>query len=224
MAVNDLQCKFCDTEMKETIYGNYSIRCPYCYRVLKQVSDYGFGPVTPFYICIGSEAVGVVESKGNVYQLKFRDRIIKLAKKHLDAVHEAEDYIVNALKMQIQTVDFPIDIKKGSLYFYGESVGKPYDNYRKIRSVHYDGELLIIKFEQREELIIYHPKDVENSEKELRIGRAAKIKWSYIPSGSFRTIVTHVYQARNNGVWKITNRGEYVTDGNVSEPAVLLTR
>lgn len=105
MVVKDLQCKYCDTEMKETIYGNYSIRCPYCHRLLKHVSDFGFGPITPFHICVGSDAVGVVESNFNKYKLKFQDREIILTKTYFDAVHEAEEYIVNALGMQIPTVE-----------------------------------------------------------------------------------------------------------------------
>lgn len=224
MIIENLQCKYCDTEMKETIYGNYSIRCPYCQRLLKHVSDFGFGPVTPFYICVGSEVVGVVESNYNKYRLKFQGREIILTKTYFDAVHEAEEYIINALGMQIPTVEFPIVIQGGSLFFYGESFGRPYDNFHKIRSSHYDGELLIITFDQWEELFVYHPKDIENSERELRIGSAAKVKWSYIPYGSVRTRVNHVYQVRNGGVWKNTNQGEYVTNGSVSEPAILLTR
>ena len=98
------QCKYCDTKFMEPRYGNYSVRCPYCYRFLLHLSDYGFGPITPFYICVGSEVAGVVECKRNDYKLKFRGREIPLEKGYKEAVDEAEEYIVNALGIQIKEV------------------------------------------------------------------------------------------------------------------------
>ena len=224
MVEKDLQCKYCDTEMKETIYANYSIRCPYCYRLLKHSSDFGFGPVTPFYICVGSEDAGVVESHSNNYKLKFQGREIRLTKTYFDAVEEAEEYVVNALEMQIPTVEFPIFIQRASLFFYGEAFEEPYENDHKIKSVHFDGELLVITFKNSEELFVYHPKDIVSTEKELKIGRAAKIKWSHNPSGRIGSKMTHTYQCREGKVWKKNKHGECLIKGSESEPAVLFEK
>ncbi len=224
MAEKDLQCKYCDTEMKETIYGNYSVRCPYCYRLLKHISDNGFGPVTPFHICVGSEVVGVVESKFNNYILKFQGREIKLKKTYFDAVHEAEEYVVNTLGVQIPTVEFPLFISRASLFFYGEAFEEPYENDHKIQSVHFDGELLVITFKNWEELFVYHPKDIVSTEKELRIGSAAKVKWSHILRDRVGSKITNIYQCRDDKIWRKNNHGECMITGSESEPAVLLEK
>lgn len=224
MVVKDLQCRYCDTEMKETLYANYSIRCPYCHRLLKHISDYGFGPVTPFHICVGSEVVGIVESNFNNYILKFQGREIKLTKTYFDAVKEAEEYVVNALGMKIPTVEFSVFIQRASLFFYGEAFEKPYENDHKIQSVHFDGELLVITFKNGEELFVYHPKDIESTEKELRIKRAAKVKWSHVPYGRVGSKITHTYQCCEGKVLKKDNRGECIIKGSESEPAVLLEK
>lgn len=224
MVVKDLQCKYCDTEMKETIYANYSVRCPYCYRLLKHLSDYGFGPVTPFHICVGSEVVGVVESNSNNEILKFQGKEIRLTKTYFDAIKEAEEYIVKALGMQIPTVEFPFFIQRASLFFYGEAFEEPYENNHKIANVHFDGELLVITFKNGEELFVYHPKDIVSTEKELRIGSAAKVKWSHIPNDRVGSKVTHTYQCRDGKVWKKDKQGECLIKSSESEPAVLFEK
>lgn len=220
--IQEMQCRYCDTKFERKIYGNFSVRCPHCHRLLEHFSDYGFGPVTPFYISVGSEVVGIVESNCNNYYLNFHGQKIKLKETYLSAVQEAERYVVAKLHLSVKEVGINIVTKRGSLYFFGESFGRPYDNMHEIREINYDGELLVIKFEYGEELIVYDSEDIESNEKELRIGRASIIKWNYIPYGSYTGQKTRTYNNENNKVTKITEYGKEVILDRNDSPAVLL--
>ena len=120
----ELQCKYCDTVFERKRYGNYSVRCPKCHRLLEHLSDYGFGPVTPFYIMVGSEVVGVVESRVQDYYLNFQGKQVKLKESYFNAVKEAEQYIVDKLHLSIKDVTIDIVTKSGSLFFFRRSIWK----------------------------------------------------------------------------------------------------
>lgn len=218
----ELQCKYCDTKFEHEIFGNYSVRCPKCHRLLEHLSDYGFGPVTPFYILVGSEVVGVVESQAQDYYLNFQEKQIKLKESYFNAVKEAEQYIVDKLQIAVKSVPINIVTERGSLFFFGESFGRPYDNIHKVKGVHYDGELLVICFDQWEELFVYNPQDIESTEKELKIGTASKVKWSYIPYGNNSGYRTIIYEYREGEVLK-TVADKQLLLGKGMTPAVLLT-
>ena len=102
----ELQCKYCDTIFERKQYANYSVRCPHCHRLLEHLSDFGFGPVTPFHIMIGSDVVGVVDEDADYY-LNFQGERIKLKERYFNAVKEAEQYVVDRLKLAVKSV--PID-------------------------------------------------------------------------------------------------------------------
>ena len=53
-------------------------------------------------------------------------------------------------------------------------------------------------------LFVYNPEGIESSEKELKISKASKVKWSYIPYGSMTKRRTETYVCKNNGIVKIT--------------------
>ena len=221
MGKEELQCKYCDTKFERKLYGNYSVRCPHCHRLLEHLSDFGFGPVTPFHILLGSDVVGVVEDGGKDYYLNFQGEQIGLKESYFNAVKEAEQYIVDRLQIAVKSVPIDIMTERGSLFFFGESFGRPYDNIHKIKSIHYDGELLVICFDQWEELFVYHPQDIKSTEKELRIGAASKVKWRYIPYGHNSDYKTIIYECRDGQVTKkIADKQTIV--GTQSEPAVLL--
>lgn len=220
--LQEKQCKYCDTKFQYKTYGNFSVRCPHCYRLLEHVSDYGFGPVTPFYISIGSEVVGIVKSNRNDYCLDFQGREVELKETYLNAVHEAEEYVVEKLHLSIKAVEINIITKCGSLWFFGESFGRPYDNVHRIKSIKYDGELLEIMFDRGEELLIYNPENIRSNEKELKIGEASKVKWFYIPYGSYTRQRTETYKKESGKVTKITEYGEEVLENGMDSPAVLL--
>ena len=190
--------------------------------MLEHLSDYGFGPVTPFYISVGSELVGIVENTNNKYFLNFNGKKIALKETYFNAVHEAEKYIVDTLQLFVKTVELDIITRSGSLWFFGESFGRPYDNMHRIKSIHYDGELLVICFDQWEELFVYNPEGIESSEKELKISKASKVKWSYIPYGSMTKRRIETYLCKNNGIVKVTEFGEKEIQNDKNLPAVVL--
>ena len=222
ISVEKLKCKYCDTEFNRKKYANYSVRCPKCYRLLEHVSDYGFGPVTPFYISVGSELAGIVEDGGYRYVLDFQGRKTALKETYLNAVKEAEKLIIDNLNLSVKTVDSGIKTKSGSLWFFGVSFGRPYDNVHKVKSIHYDGELLIIAFERWDELFVYNPQGIESTEKELKIAGASKVKWSYVPAGSLAKRQTQTYIFKDNKVVKITDYGEQIIYDGAKYPAVVL--
>ena len=221
MRKKEIKCKYCDTKFEHEIYGNYSVRCPKCHRLLEHLSEYGFGPVTPFYILVGSEVVGVVEERARDYYLNFQDMRIGLKESYFNAVKEAEQYIVDNLQIAVKSVPIDIVTERGSLFFFGESFGRPYDNIHKIKGIHYDGELLVICFDQWEELFVYNPKDIESTEKELRIGSASKVKWRYIPYGNNSGYRTITYECRNGEVVKTVADKQFLLEKGMT-PAVLL--
>lgn len=217
-----MQCKYCDTAFKHEIYGKYSVRCPHCYRLLEHLSDYGFGPVTPFYICIGNEVIGVVEVQSNSYYLQFQGQQISLQETYFNAVKEAEEYVVDRLNLAKKEVPNNIITKMGSLWFYGESFGRPFDNIHKVKSISYDGELLIINFNEHEELFVYNPSDITSTEKELKISHASKVKWSYTPYGSHTGRKTITYTHNGSAIIKSIGSDKNIVAGDCDSAAVLL--
>lgn len=220
--VETMQCKYCDTTFPRKVFDHFSIRCPHCYRLLEHSSRSEHGPITPFYICIGDRVAGIVRHDDDQYYLDFQNNNIVLTSSYLNAVHEAEDYILNALHLSINKVETNIVTKSGSLWFFGDSFGRPYDNVHTIRSIHYDGELLTIIFDKLEELLIYHPEDIQSTNHELRIEKASKVKWSYLPYGSTAIRCNIIYQYIDNEVTKITEKGETVLTDGENSPAVQL--
>lgn len=218
----EIQCKYCDTKFQRKIYGNFSVRCPSCHRLLEHLSDYGFGPVTPFYISVGSEVVGIVISNNNDYYLNFQGQQIKLKETYMKAVYEAEKYVVDKLQLSHEAIDINIAAQSGSLWFFGESFGRPFDNIHRIKTIKYDGEILAIKFDEGEELLVYNPENIESNEKELRIGKASKVKWTYVPYGNYTEQRTKIYINENNRITKVTEYGEKVIVNGNNSPAVLL--
>lgn len=205
-------------------YGNYSVRCPHCYRLLEHLSDYGFGPVTPFYICVGSEVVGIVEEENHISYLNFNGQRIRLKETYFNAVHEAEKYIVEKKKMTIKQVEPNIVTTGGSLCLFGEFFGRPHDNFHRIKSVDYDGQLLVIVFDHWEELFVYNPSNIKSDENELRIEKADKVKWSYTPYGSITQVKTETYLYDNSKVTKNTDKDEKIILSGKVQPAVQLER
>lgn len=218
----EIQCKYCDTKFNRKIYGNYSVRCPRCYRLLEHLSDFGCGPVTPFYISVGEELFGVVECRGYDYFLSFNGEEIKLKTKYFDAVHEAEKYITDNLNISIMEIETNIVTKRGSLWFFGESFGRPGDNIHRVKSITYDGEILIIVFDQWEELFVYNPEDIVSNQKELKIANASKVKWSYFPYGNYNERKTITYFHRNEEIIKLTKNGEKTILNDSKVPAIML--
>ena len=73
-----------------------------------------------------------------------------------------------------------------------------------------------------EKLMIYNPVDITSNEKELKIKKASKVKWSYIPYGNHvtRKVITYVWE--NNRVRKFIDEKETFCGCENTALAVLL--
>ncbi|MBD5497100.1 MAG: hypothetical protein HDR11_04950 [Lachnospiraceae bacterium] len=205
----DLECIYCDTAFSIEACANFTVICPCCKRSIYLECEYGYGPVTPCRIYLGSEIAGVVESQEADYHLHINRRKIRLAKTYLDAITEAEEIVKKRLHIVRPCKDLRILTKGGSLCFYGDWFGRPYDNCHKIVRTHYDGEILEIQFEQSERLLVYNPEGITSMLQELRIEKASKLKWLYIPYG-VRTTEYHTitYTMEDGTLFKETAHGK----------------
>ena len=75
--------------------------------------------------------------------------------------------------------------------------------------IHYDGEILEMQFEQSERLLVYNPEGITSTPQELRIEKAAKLKWLYIPY-SIKTTKYHTitYTLEDGTLFKETTHGK----------------
>lgn len=94
--------------------------------------------------------------------------------------------------------EYKIITKGGTMCFYGEWFGRPYDNYHEIVKVYYENECLTIHFANHERLIIFNPTEITNEENCLKIKEASKVIWQYTPYGS-NGVNRYIYKDCGNG-------------------------
>lgn len=217
--LKDLECIYCNTKFQVERCANFTVICPCCKRSIYLECEYGYGPVSPCRIYVGETIVGIVESSKTNYYLEINHKRIYLLKTYLEAIYEAEEAVKKYLNISRHNENVEILTKEGSLYFYGDWFGRPYDNYHKIIHVCYDGEILEIIFDRRERLLIYEPENIISSIQELKIEKARKLKWIYIPYNSVkREYDTISYIAECEGISKETKYGtEHLA---VKEPSI----
>lgn len=103
-----------------------------------------------------------------------------------------------------------IKASKGSLCFWGDWFGRPYDNLHIIKEVYYRDKVLFITFENDEELEIHNPKDIINEIGHFKICDADIIYWTWYPYGVEKhTESQHklIYQRLDNGKVKKESEG-----------------
>ena len=67
----------------------------------------------------------------------------------------------------------------GSICFYGEWFGRPYDNFHQIKNVKTEKDILYISFAEGESLTIIKPNGIVNSQKAFKVKSALEIIWKY---------------------------------------------
>lgn len=72
-------------------------------------------------------------------------------------------------------------LKNGTLRFWGDWFGRPYDNYHKVVAVDHDTNksVLVICFDNDEKCIVYEPIDIISNKNEFHITKATKIVWEW---------------------------------------------
>lgn len=203
----DLECIYCNTRFSVDRYANFKVICPCCNRSIYLECEYGYGPVTPCQIYWGKEIVGIVTFDKTIYNLRMDHEKIPLNNTYLKAIPEAEEIIRKSLNISCHNESMPILTKGGSLCVYGDWIGRPYD-YHKIIDTNYDGEILEMKFDRQERLLVYNPENVISTKQELKIENAKKTKWIYIPYESATTKYnTMVYTVEGDLLTKETKHG-----------------
>ena len=94
MAVKTIKCSYCNSEWEQEICANSISFCPNCYKYDHIECEYGYGPVTPCTVYLGSEKVGVITcGKNNIYRYNSDkyDIHINLKNSYLDALHEVRN-------------------------------------------------------------------------------------------------------------------------------------
>jgi len=208
--LKNLKCIYCDKEFSVESFSNYGVICPCCKRFVSLECEYGYGPVTPCRIYLGEEIAGIVTAEKNHYFLEMNGKRNVLHKTYLEAIHEAEKTVQRSLGIDRKKIDVNIVTKGGSLSFYGDWFGRPYDNFHKILHTAFDGEILEIFFEDGERLLVYNPKNIISSKKKLEIKQAEKVKWLYCSYGK-RECNMIIYKLEMGRIFKISKYGtEYL--------------
>jgi len=75
----------------------------------------------------------------------------------------------------------------GTLRFYGEWFGRPYDNFHKIAECSFNHDILIIKFDAGEQIKIFNPNKTIINDKELIIKESSCVEFTRYDSGKPKT-------------------------------------
>ncbi len=87
---------------------------------------------------------------------------------------------VSAIASQINAVP---NLKAGSLRFWGEWFGKPYDNQHTVVGCRSEGSTLVLDFDGAETLRIDDPKGVQFNPKVFSVADATAVRWEWFYYG-----------------------------------------
>lgn len=77
--------------------------------------------------------------------------------------------------------------KGGSLRFWGDCFGRPFDNFHRPVSAELDGGALVIRFDGGEKCVVFAPSGIVNERDIFRVESADKIIWEWYYYGRPRT-------------------------------------
>jgi len=75
----------------------------------------------------------------------------------------------------------------GSLCFFGEWFGRPYDNQHAITSVRIENDSVVLSFDEGEKLAVWGPAGVSVAADGLRIAQARRVRWEWFYYGRPQT-------------------------------------
>jgi hypothetical protein len=78
-------------------------------------------------------------------------------------------------------------LKAGTLRFWGEWFGRPYDNIHQIVDCDAQHEVLHIQFNEGESLYLWSPQQAELDHRMFRIQSAARVRWEWFAYGRPKT-------------------------------------
>lgn len=96
--------------------------------------------------------------------------------------------------------EYNIVTNGGTMCFYGEWFGRPYDNFHKIIKANYENDCLNIYFSNGEILSVVNPLGITNEENCFKIEKASKVVWQFNPYGDENNIPKrYIYKDCENG-------------------------
>ena len=75
----------------------------------------------------------------------------------------------------------------GSLRFFGEWFGRPYDNQHTLTDVESLDRAIVLSFDERETLTVWDPNGTTVADDGLRIARASRVRWEWFYYGRSQT-------------------------------------
>ncbi len=96
-------CQKCNTDLEYELSANFIVFCPHCCSYVYLECEYGYGPVVPCNILLGTEIIAEVKydtynQNQYILQSEHFDIDIILQHKYLEALVEAKDIVAKSLK------------------------------------------------------------------------------------------------------------------------------
>ena len=95
-------------------------------------------------------------------------------------------------------------LKVGTLRFWGEWFGRPYDNFHQVVHCSNKGKLVILEFNEGETLTISRPEGLVLKEGIFSIQSAASVRWEWFYYGRPKTAGNRYFEEFVNEGGKIT--------------------
>jgi len=114
------------------------------------------------------------------------------------------------------------NVKRGTLRFWGQWFGKPYDNYHWLVACDATEDCRL-RFNEDEVLAIWDPADAEITETTFRIGSATSIRWTWYYYGRPKTpenLFYIDYAQQDGGIVFRTNWDTILGAGPLGEDAI----
>lgn len=109
-------------------------------------------------------------------------------------------------------------IKGGSISFWGEYFGRPYDNFHRIEAVHWQRDSISINFSEGESLYVTNPVGIVNSEHKFAIQDATKVLWVWYCYGkerSYENMFVRQYEKDDKGmIIRAEGKRSQIKDGD----------
>ena len=124
-----------------------------------------------------------------------------------------------------------IDLKSGTLRFWGNWFGKPMDNYHEIVNIEYNRieDILVLILDESDKITIWKPTDIEISQNELKIQEASKILFEWYLYGQNKIDENLRFESYKKDGFKIEFDTNFMPDKrkvkcNISHPALSITQ
>lgn len=95
-------------------------------------------------------------------------------------------------------------LKAGSLKFWGQWFGRPYDNLHRITRCHSKDNMLILEFNDGETLSVWQPEGLAIQANALSIQSAVRVRWEWFYYGRPKTEENRYFE-------EYVNEGSHIT-------------